>query len=114
MTEISTKTYKYPLKLVRDEVPLLFEAEGKLTYQVAEPRVHAKLLRRKLVEESVEYLENPSTDELADLLTVLRALANHDLGVSWEEVLETAKDKQSRLGGFTKGTVMIAESNLVE
>lgn len=57
-------------------------------------------LRRKLIEEAVEYLENPSKGELADVYEVVCALAKHDLGLEFHEVQDEAERKLEERGGF--------------
>jgi len=67
-------------------------------------------LAAKLLEEAQELLATTDPDdvkgELADLLEVVRALADVT-GVAWSEVDTAATEKRVRRGGFGSGAVLV-------
>lgn len=89
-------------KLVRDRIPDLAPARE---FRRAAPGERRGLLLAKLHEECAEVAADPCTEEIADVLEVLRALAD-DLGVTWPEVEDTARRKRAQRGGFEDGVVM--------
>src|SRR4051794_9097402 len=90
-------------KLVRDKVPEIIRADGR----VAETRLldHQEWvgeLWQKLREEVEELQEAPTekvTEELADVLEVLRAIAL-DQGLAWDHVEQVRERKAATRGGF--------------
>ena len=95
------------LKLVRDYIPEIIEADGKwcLTRKVHGVDEHMVMLKEKIVEESQEFIENPSYEEAADLVEVVKTLCYlNDL--EWGDVLRAAVKKQETHGGFYKGIVL--------
>lgn len=95
------------VKLVRDRVAQ-FVGKSTVSYEPVDEATHIRLLRRKLIEEAAEYLENPSLGEAADVLETLRALADWDLKVPWPAVAEEAHAKYEERGGFDDGIAMFA------
>lgn len=99
----------YPVKLVRDYIGERLGGEGTITYEpIHDEAAHVALLRRKLVEEAIEYLMDPSVGELADVLEVVWSLAAVDLRAPFEVVSQHAKTKRVERGSFKRGTVMVA------
>lgn len=97
-----------PIKLVRDHVGERLGGEGTITYErVSDEEQHVALLRRKLVEETAEYLADPSVGELADVLEVVWSLSRVDLKCPWEVVTQRAKRKREERGGFDQGMLMV-------
>lgn len=98
----------YPIKLVRDHIGERLGNDGTITYEpIHDEAVHVGLLRRKLVEEAVEYLTDPSIAELADVLEAVWSLAAVDLKAPFEVVERRAKTKRQERGGFKRGMVMV-------
>jgi predicted house-cleaning noncanonical NTP pyrophosphatase (MazG superfamily) len=99
----------YPVKLVRDYIGERLGGDGTITYElVADRAEHVALLRRKLVEEAVEYLTSPTADELADVFEVVAALAIVDLRITLGELTALANRKTMERGSFEDGVVMVA------
>lgn len=108
MNEATRYADGYPIKLVRDNIGERLGGEGTITYEPAlDEETHIALLRRKLIEEAVEYLANPCVGELADVLEVVWSLARVDLRAPFAAVSERAKTKRIERGGFDRGMVMV-------
>lgn len=90
------------VKLVRDGVGRFLPpgATGVYYKQIPDRPEGIRALRRKGIEEAVEYLETPSLGELADMYEVILALAKHDLGVTMGDVAQEAARKRGERGGF--------------
>ena len=82
-----TKTYN---KLVRDRIPEIIAPDGKTcTVEVLSDSRCLQILDAKL------------TEELADLLEVLRAVVRAR-GWTWEELEQARREKAAQRGGFEK------------
>ena len=93
------KTYH---KLVRDRIPEIIEADGKICIcETLSDADYIELLDQKLNEELVEYQESKSLEELADLLEVMQAVVKAR-GWTLEELEQLWADKAARRGGFEK------------
>lgn len=95
------------MKLVRDYIPEIIEQDGKwcLTRLVHGPDEHMVLLKEKIIEEAQEFIEDPSYEEAADMLEVVRAFCTlNDL--DFDIVIDTADAKQHERGGFCKGIIL--------
>lgn len=97
------------MKLVRDLIPAIIDAEGKENVcRIAEPHEVQPLVIAKLHEELAEVLvadtKQNLTEELADLLEVMLKYAElHD--VTFVQVLE-AKNKKEKIKGSFKNNVV--------
>jgi predicted house-cleaning noncanonical NTP pyrophosphatase (MazG superfamily) len=97
------------VKLVRDRVGM-FLGESTVHFEPVPQELMLPLLRRKLLEESTEYLMEPSIDELADVLEVVRCLANQE-GWKWKEVVKLCNAKFHERGAFVTGMGLYIETN---
>lgn len=63
-------------KLVRDKIPDRIRESGRepVTENLTDDEAFLKALDAKLQEEVAEYIENPSMEEIADVLEVLEAI----------------------------------------
>ncbi len=87
-------------KLVRDGIPAIIAADGKqCTTRVLDTYEYVVELRRKLQEEVQEFLEEPSIEELADILELVAALSE-TLGADMNAVTEAQTAKRQSRGGF--------------
>ena len=106
MSELTPAPCGYPIKLVRDRTPEIINSTGDpgaLFYDHIKPAERARWLRRKLIEESAEYMESGEIAELADVLAVVEGLAaTHDLTLA---DLIAHKNDDPR-GGFLTGVMM--------
>lgn len=92
------KIYK---KLVRDHIPTIIRNEYKKTphTRVLSDEEYAPALLQKLHEEVQEYVQDKNTEELADILEVIYALAQlHN--TSPEELEAIRQTKRNKRGGF--------------
>lgn len=89
-------------KLVRDRVPELIRRNGgeAQTSRLSDQEF-ATALARKLVEEAEEFATTPSSEELADVLEVVHALAGQT-GISVDELEAVRRAKAAERGGFDK------------
>lgn len=88
-------------KLVRDHIPEIIRSNGE------EPKVrtlnddeYLAALDDKLREEVAEYLEANDLNELADILEVIRAIAEAH-GSSIEKIERVREEKFEKRGGFS-------------
>ena len=90
-------------KLIRDKIPELAKKENKiLNYATAEnDELYIALLRNKFAEEASEFLRTGDVTELADVLTVLKALVEA-ANVSEEDFEKVCQEKLKANGGFEK------------
>lgn len=94
-------------KLVRDFVPAIITAAGKgVETRIADQSEYRELLNLKLLEEVQEFLDSQSSEEIADILEVLMAIAaNHNL--RWEDIEQLAEQKRQERGAFEKRIVLL-------
>ena len=94
-----TKAYH---KLVRDRIPEIIEAGGKICVcETLTDEDYIVLLDQKLNEELAEYQESKSLDELADLLEVMQTVVRAR-GWTLEDLEQIRTDKAAKRGGFEK------------
>ena len=94
-------------KLVRDNIPTIVEAAGKIAVtDIIPPENMQATLDRKLQEEVKEYLESHSVEEMADILEVLHGIAFHS-GIDWNQIEAERLRKSEERGGFEKGIRLI-------
>lgn len=93
-------------KLVRDKIPEIIEASKKTCkIEVVSGDTKYKYLENKLREEVKEFIEDKNLEELADIMEVLYALAEH-LGYKEEDLINKRKEKFNERGGFSKGIIL--------
>ena len=90
-------------KLIRDKIPELAKKEKQvINYATAEnDELYVALLRNKFAEEASEFLNTGDVSELADVLTVLKAIVKA-AGVSEEDFDKVYQEKLKRNGCFEK------------
>lgn len=105
-------------KLVRDKIPEKIEKNGEqaVTAQL-EKDILIRLLKRKLVEESLEVLDAKDTDdliaELADVMEVIDSIVKQK-GIVFQDILDRKEKKRKKAGGFEKGVYLKKTSNNTE
>lgn len=94
-------------KLVRDNIPKIIEEQGEIPLiRTLDDEEYIRRLDEKLREETEEYLEDGSMEEMADVLEVMRAIILAR-GHSWEEVEELRRAKAAKNGAFEKRVYLI-------
>ena len=93
-------------KLVRDKIPEIIEASGKICKtDILSDEEYLQMLDKKLDEELAEYHQEQNIEELADLLEVLYAAAKAR-GYSIEELDHVRVEKKKVRGGF-EGKILL-------
>lgn len=94
-------------KLVRDRIPEIIEASGKICLtSILSDKDYLQMLDQKLNEELAEYQESKSLEELADLIEVIAATAKAR-GCSWEMLMQLCEDKRRQRGGFDNKILLL-------
>ena len=89
-------------KLVRDQIPEIIKADGKICIcETLSDEDYISLLDQKLNEELAEYQESKSLEELADLLEVMQAVVKAR-GWTMEQLESLRAEKAAKRGGFEK------------
>ena len=89
-------------KLVRDNIPEIIRNSGETAHILFLDDVsYLKELRKKLLEETNEFLESEEIVELADILEVIEALAKAK-GSSLDEIMNLKIKKSIKNGSFDK------------
>lgn len=97
-------------KLVRDRIPQIIEATGKLCRtEVLDQAMYLQLLDEKLTEELAEYQESKALEELADLLEVMEAVVAAR-GYTWEQLQTLKGEKKAARGGFAEKLLLLEVS----
>lgn len=98
-------------KLVRDFIPNIIQRNGKMCdITTLSENAYINALEKKLQEETAEYLESKSKEEIADILEVLRAIAV-SRGYDWDEIETIRTDKKMAKGGFEKRIFLMTTFN---
>lgn len=94
-------------KLVRDRIPAILDEKG-VSYEkhIADESEYRIELIKKLSEETQEFQEAGSIDELADVLEVIDALRQLP---EYESVDEVKAKKREERGGFQDRTILSGE-----
>lgn len=90
-------------KLVRDNIPEIVKSNGRIPIYatIKEEDIYVQLLKSKLQEEVMEYLESGEIIELCDVVEVVYALLKTH-GVSQSEFEDMRNEKATINGIFEK------------
>lgn len=87
-------------KLVRDKIPERITADGKKAKtRVLDDKEYLKELIKKLQEETAEFAENPSVNELADIKEITIAI-REAMGLHAGELEDARRQKAAANGRF--------------
>jgi predicted house-cleaning noncanonical NTP pyrophosphatase (MazG superfamily) len=88
------------VKLVRANVAKFLGGDVQVKYEHIPEELYIGELRKKLIEEAVEYALDPSAEELADVIEVAESLRRHDLQITPESFEAVRWAKHRERGGF--------------
>ena len=89
-------------KLVRDKIIDIIRSNGENPiYHTLSDEEYLDELHKKLFEEANEFVEADDSEELADLLEVIYAIAKHK-NINLDEVETIRLKKREKRGGFDK------------
>lgn len=101
-------------KLIRDNIPEICRQNGKTAVtKTLDDKKYRKALRKKLLEETNEYLASEELSELADILEVVDALAKLQ-GSDFEKVMELKKKKAETNGAFDERLLLIRTKKIAQ
>lgn len=93
-------------KLVRDLIPEVMKKKGQqANYRIAEQAEYEISLSNKLLEEVHEFIQNPSMEELADILEVIESIKCVK-GFKTEEIESVRLEKKRERGGFNEKIIL--------
>lgn len=93
-------------KLVRDRIPELIRASGKeIVCHVVRDTEYEQYLVEKMREELLEFEDNPSIEEAADMYEVFLTFLKH-WGIELSDVRKFAQYKSRECGKFDGGIVL--------
>ena len=96
-------------KLIRDKIPEYIESKGgKAITHIADENEYCEKLKKKLLEEVNEYIEDESIEEMADIHEVLKAIYDFKK-IDLDQVEEIRKVKADKKGAF-KHRIILDES----
>ena len=93
-------------KLVRDKIPEIIKGNGEspITHKADDVEYWQKLLE-KLSEEVDEFRRDQNEGEIADILEVIEAIAEHR-GFVWEDIKKIKAKKARERGGFEERIIL--------
>lgn len=93
-------------KLVRDKIPNhIKEQGGQPITHIAHDSEYWQKLKEKLLEESHEFLESESLEELADILEVIEAIIQYK-GITNHEIQRIRETKAKDRGQFNDRIIL--------
>lgn len=93
-------------KLVRDKIPEIIKKKGGVAItHIATDKEYWEKLKGKLVEESKEFVENPSEEEIADILEITDAICSYKK-FNKKKIAVIKKKKLKERGGFKKRIIL--------
>tara|TARA_R110001583_G_scaffold50321_1_gene157072 strand:- start:12 stop:320 length:309 start_codon:yes stop_codon:yes gene_type:complete len=91
-------------KLVRDKIPKIIKQKGKsCKFRIADRDEYRVKLAEKLLEETIEFIAEPSIEELADIQEVIDALITEH---KWTGLKAATQYKKIIRGGFQERIIL--------
>ena len=95
------------MKLVRDKIPEIIDADGKTCeFITASPKEFPGFVYDKMKEELDEFMEDPSIEDAADIMEVFGALLD-TYDIAWCDVAQYAMQKSHERGKFKNGIILL-------
>lgn len=94
-------------KLVRDNIPEIIKSKGRIPIYdtIKEENIYVQLLKSKLQEEVMEYLESGEIVELCDIVEVIYALLKvHEISHS---EFEDMRNKKATINGVFEKKIFL-------
>ena len=93
-------------KMVRDRIPEILEETGK-EYSIVKCNEDDILAyaKKKLLEEAMEFVENPCAEEAADIIEILKFICSR-MGFYEIQIEAAGISKYARKGGFQKNYIL--------
>jgi predicted house-cleaning noncanonical NTP pyrophosphatase (MazG superfamily) len=93
-------------KLIRDKIPEIVKQKGKTPVtHIATDEEYKQKLYEKLKEETEEFLEKPSNEELSDILEVIESICKLN-NINMEELEILRKKKAKERGSFNNHIIL--------
>lgn len=88
-------------KLVRDKIPQLIKSEGKVPIfcKLTDNENFYSELCKKLIEETLEFVESGELEELADIVEVVEAILSYK-NITLSELMQIKEKKATANGKF--------------
>lgn len=95
-------------KLVRDRIPEILDKKGvPYEQRIADTEEYKTELIKKLNEEAGEFAQDPSPEELADVMEVIAALTALP---EYQDTENLRGEKREKRGGFSKRIILKGET----
>ena len=93
-------------KMVRDRIPEILDEAGK-EYSIVkcEEEDILSYAKKKLLEEAMEFVENPCAEEAADIIEILKFMCSR-IGIYEIQIEAAAISKYARKGGFQENYIL--------
>lgn len=97
---------KYYNKLVRDKIPEIIKASGKVpVIYYADNEEYYKFLQVKLTEELSEFMASNEVEELADLCEVINSILVYK-GITHDIFKQIMEEKREKRGAFENRIIL--------
>lgn len=93
-------------KLVRDRIPKIIQnGGGKAIIHIAGEKEYWQKMKKKLIEEAIEFFENEELKEITDILEILDAICVFK-GFDKREIESLKKRRREKRGRFKKRIIL--------
>ncbi|MBT4165651.1 nucleoside triphosphate pyrophosphohydrolase [archaeon] len=93
-------------KLIRDKIPEIIKQDNKIPIiHIAENQEYWTKLKEKLIEETNEFINEPTQEELADILEVIDAICDFK-HFNKQNLIHTKHQKAIKRGKFQKRIIL--------